>query len=123
MNGQTYGDLKHTYDSNKFSFDFFKHLTTLNTGVIILIATLRDKLFNISKCSCLMIVAMPSFLISLVGSVFMMYFVIYVMRNEEMYPGVSSRSKMPALVGTIISAGFFLLAMVCILVYMIVNLI
>ncbi|MGB8951972.1 MAG: hypothetical protein WCC06_04820 [Candidatus Aminicenantales bacterium] len=122
MNSQTYEDLKKAFDSHKYYFEFFKHITTLDTGIIILMSTLLDKLFNKPEWNCLLLISLPSFMISLVFSVYMMYFIASLMRREENNPGIPSHDKKPALIGTFGSAGFFLIGLICLLIFTIRNL-
>ena len=50
-------------------FEFLKHMTTISTGVIIIIATLLGNKFIIPKSSSLILFSFSCFIISLVGSV------------------------------------------------------
>jgi hypothetical protein len=37
---------KHPLESMKLGFDYFKHLTTLSSGVIVIVVTLTERLFS-----------------------------------------------------------------------------
>ncbi len=60
-------------ESLKLSYDLFKHVTTLSTGSLLLLATLLDKFFKAPEWSFLIGVTFTAFLISLVGSLALMF--------------------------------------------------
>ena len=66
------GDILEGY---KHYFEFFKHLTTINTGSIIILITFIEKLFANPEWNFLIIVCLVGFIISLMCSLGAMWFV------------------------------------------------
>lgn len=60
-------------ESMKLAFDFFKHLTTLSTGSVLLLVTFLDKLFQTPKCGSLVVWTVALFTFSTLGSIVGMY--------------------------------------------------
>src|SRR5437867_4460745 len=56
-------------EMSKFVHDYFKHLTTLSTGAIIIIVAFLEKLFSQPKWKALVGVGIVAFLMSVVSSV------------------------------------------------------
>jgi len=50
------------------TFDFVKHITTLDTGLIVILATLLEKVFTKPKWKLLIILCIISLSLSLIGS-------------------------------------------------------
>ena len=64
----------HAYsDSCKLFFDFFKHLTTLSTGAIVILSTYMTKVFQSSSGIHLVANALTAFILSIAASVFAMF--------------------------------------------------
>lgn len=63
---------KRRTESIKLQFDLYKHLTTLSTGAILLLAAFLEKLFKEPHGKWLVGVSMGCFLLSTVGSVGLM---------------------------------------------------
>ncbi|MDQ3847399.1 MAG: hypothetical protein M3261_00410, partial [Thermoproteota archaeon] len=59
-------------EGQKLVYDTFKHLTTINTGSILLLVAFIEKLFTNPRWKVLITVAFISFIISTVCSIFMM---------------------------------------------------
>ena len=57
----------------KFVSDFFKHLTTIATGSILLIATLLDKIFTHPQWKFAVIIALSAFLLCVLGCILAMF--------------------------------------------------
>jgi hypothetical protein len=49
--------------------DYLKHLTTLNTGSILIVATFLEKLFEQPKWNVLVGVSLVSFIVSIIGCI------------------------------------------------------
>lgn len=56
-------------EGEKLYFDSMKHLTTLNTGSILLLVTFLEKLFNNPRWKALIVVSLCSFTLSILFSV------------------------------------------------------
>ncbi len=61
-------------EANKLFYDVFKHLTTLSTGAILILASLLETLFARPQGRFLIVVALVSFIVSMVSAVRMMFF-------------------------------------------------
>jgi hypothetical protein len=59
----------YSLESFKHLYDYFKHLTTLNTGAIVLIATFFTKSFDTTKANLLVGACVMTFIVSLVNCV------------------------------------------------------
>jgi hypothetical protein len=74
-------------DAQKLDHDTYKHLATLGSGSIVILATLVDKLFPSPEWRPLVPFAIASLLASVVGSVFAMFAISYhVDRSAEVAP-------------------------------------
>jgi Na+/citrate or Na+/malate symporter len=69
-------------EGNKLLYDTLKHLTTLSTGSIVLLATFLEKLFKTPHWKALVVIAFISFLISIVVAFVTMGFV-----GDRVYSG------------------------------------
>ena len=67
----------------KCFFEYFKHITTLNTAAILLMVTFLEKAFKRPQWKELAVIAFGCFVISLVASVFVMYKFAWLMWHEE----------------------------------------
>ena len=56
-------------ERTKCTFDYLKHITTLSTGCIIVMATFMEKLFKRPAWQSLVVVAIIAFLTAVVGAV------------------------------------------------------
>jgi hypothetical protein len=61
-------------EANKLYYDVFKHLTTLSTGSILILATFLESLFADPQWRVLIVVSLLSFVVSIVAAVLMMFF-------------------------------------------------
>ncbi len=61
-------------EANKLFYDVFKHLTTLSPGSILILASLLETLFPRPQWRFLIVVALVSFIVSMVSAVRMMFF-------------------------------------------------
>lgn len=68
-------------DALKQLYDFFKHLTTINTGSILLMIAMLEKLFKSPEWKWLIGASFTCFLLSLCASLFCMFF--YIRRLGE----------------------------------------
>jgi hypothetical protein len=62
-------------EGNKLFYDTFKHLTTLSTGSILILVALLEKLFTNPRWKFLVIIALVSFIVSIITSILSMFFV------------------------------------------------
>jgi hypothetical protein len=67
----------------KLFFDVFKHLTTLCTGSIVLLATFHEKLSGTAKWQSLIAIAFAGFIVSIAGSVVLMLSTARSIRRNE----------------------------------------
>jgi hypothetical protein len=65
--------LKYKAEALKQQYDFFKHMTTLNTGSILIIVALMQSDFQDATVVCLVIISIVLFFGSLVCSVIQMF--------------------------------------------------
>jgi len=61
-------------ESLKLSYDLFKHITTLNTGTLLILITFLEKLFQNPSWKFLVSVSFVSFIISIIFSIVIMFF-------------------------------------------------
>lgn len=64
---------KSDQEGEKLYFDSMKHLTTLNTGSVLLLVTFMEKFFNNPRWKSLIAVSLVSFVISILCSVSSMF--------------------------------------------------
>lgn len=56
----------------KYQYDYFKHMTTLNAGSILIIIALLEGIFEDPKCIGIVLISIGSFVLSLICSLMMM---------------------------------------------------
>jgi hypothetical protein len=61
-------------EANKLFYDVFKHLTTLSTGSILILATFLESFFTDPQWKALIVVSLVSFIVCIVSAVLMMFF-------------------------------------------------
>jgi hypothetical protein len=76
---------KKAVDEGRFFHDYLKHLTTLSSGSILIVATFLDRLFPKPAWKSLVAVAIISFLVSLTATVFMSTVLVVNMGGEDDY--------------------------------------
>ncbi len=75
-------EMKYISEYHKQQYDFFKHMTTINTGAILIIVALSQYIFGQSKLRWLLMFSIASLFISLIYSVKLMrLFIIKGIRN------------------------------------------
>ena len=67
-------------EGHKLFHDTFKHLTTLSTGSILILATLLEKLFKFPTWKILIPIAFAGFIVSVIGSVLTMIMLAYALQ-------------------------------------------
>jgi hypothetical protein len=95
-------------EGNKLLYDLLKHLTTLNTGAIILIATLLDKVFKTPVAETALISSVIGFTVSLTFAFLSMFFA----ANRVYYTG--EKNEVPEnifIVLLLIAVTIFLISM------------
>ena len=70
-------------ESHKSFFEYFKHVTTLNTGAILIMIAFFEKAFEKPEGKSLAVLAFGFFIISLICSVLTMYRYAYLIWYEE----------------------------------------
>ena len=68
-------------DGWKLLFDYFKHLTTLSTGSILILVTLLEKLFTNPRWKWLAVVALGSFVLSIFFAILAMHGTAYSVKH------------------------------------------
>jgi|SRR5215510_897783 len=63
----------HTMEGVKLRYDAYKHLTTLNTGSILILFTLLEKILKTQLWKSLILAALTSLIISVITSIAMMF--------------------------------------------------
>ncbi len=107
-------------ESKKLEYDTYKHLTTLSTGSIILLATFVEKLFDAPEWSILAPVAIGFFMLSVVSSVTSMFGISYELNPENIDQPISEKLGTTITIG---SCGGFLCGVFTFVVFAIKNLI
>ena len=103
-------------EAQKVVFDYIKHLTTLNTGSIVLLTILLEKFFKNPAWRALISVIVGGFVLSVVALTFAAFGVIRSIRN----PGEPSTMKLTAW-SFIPGIVFFLIAIVSLAIFSIKN--
>jgi uncharacterized membrane protein len=102
-------------EANKLFYDVFKHLTTLSTGSILILATLLETVFNEPQWLFLIVISLVSFILSIISAVRMMFFqasAVLVLKVE------TTRGEF---VGFLITVGSFLLGIISFVVFAVRN--
>lgn len=102
-------------EANKLFYDVFKHLTTLSTGSILILATLLETVFTSPQWLFLIIIALVSFIVSIVSAVRMMFFqasAVLMLKVE------TTRGE---LAGFILTVGSFLLGIISFVIFAVRN--
>jgi len=109
----------HAIEFHKAFFDYLKHITTLSTGSVILLAAFLEKLFVQPKWKFLVAVALVGFMLSVVASV-----IVHSMMIINFEPGEEPTDKETmALVTILIGAWLgFLIGIVSLTIFSIKNL-
>lgn len=71
-------------DASKLDHDTYKHITTLSSASLILVATFLEKTFQHPSYKSLAIISMLSFLLSIITAVFAMFNVAYTLHIMEL---------------------------------------
>jgi hypothetical protein len=107
---------KQKLEGFKLDHDTYKHLTTLSTGAILILATFLEKFFQQPKYKFLVGVTLVSLIISTIGSVFAMVGI-----SDEVTTWKDSASfKIKGLI-IVSSYGGFLLGMASFVVFTLMN--
>jgi hypothetical protein len=102
-------------EATKLFYDVFKHLTTLSTGSILLLATFIETMFPSPQWKFLIVLALISFIISIISAVLMMFFqasAVLVMKE------ITSRVERLSFG---ITMGSFLLGIISFVVFAVIN--
>jgi|GEM_PF-2398080 len=102
----------------KLQYDIYKHLTTLSTGSILLLITFLEKLFSRPSYKWLV----PLALCSLFASIFFSFFVMNILASYVRDMGADKRFIKRNMVIIFISLGLFLLGIISLIVFAVVNL-
>ena len=117
-------------EGHKLDHDTYKHLTTLSTGSILLLATFLEKLFQKPSWKFLVSVALVSFITSVVASVSAMFLISLnihvlvassVMRGES-YLGLARYIALTSIVVTTLACGGFIVGIAALAIFAIKNL-
>ena len=110
---QVIADRDREVESDKLFFDGLKHLTTLDTGLIVVLATLLEKVFSSPKQSWLIFFCLLSLGFSLFSCLWGMFSI-----GSKVQDG-SMKSFVAPSVG--LSFSGFLVALVALIVFVIIN--
>ena len=108
-------------EGRKLQYDFFKHLTTLSTGSILLFITLVEKLFANPKWKLFIAVAFGAFVLSILFSIITMI----CLAASVLYLGEAFHLKKTIdrilLIGFTCAAGGFVIGVLCLIVFALRN--
>lgn len=113
-------------ESIKFVSDFFKHLTAIATGSILLIATLLDKIFTHPQWKFTVIVALSAFLFCVLGCILAM--ASFSMMSSEWGEDIPDEGFIKfamrlLLIGSLIAWGGFLVGLISFTTFTIRNIV
>lgn len=118
-------NLARLFRHDKLYFDFFKHLTTLNSGAILILVAFIEKIFDCPKPTWLLITLLAFFALSLISSTLMMLFISYEWTKRPFQKKLSSRLKLfldkTKRVSFWFSMGGFLLGFMLFIVFAFIN--
>ena len=77
-----YSNEETDHEPNKILYDFFKHLTTLNTGSIFIILTFWKNVLDLE--SKLLVFSLAGFIFSLMFSVYLMHVIAYPIKPKKL---------------------------------------
>ena len=105
-------------ESLKIAYDLFKHLTTLSTGSLLLLATLLEKFFKAPHWSALIGVTFAAFAVSLAGSLALMFVI-----SQGIAGSGKTDEKIDALgiTGVLLAVGGFLTGIAALIVFTLKN--
>jgi hypothetical protein len=103
----------------KILFEYLRHLATLSTGSILLIAAFLEKVFPQRAWTAMAIIALFGFIISVVGTV--IAYTLYLPSVHSNQP-MSETKKNIFGWGLVLAWGGFLLGIICLTVFAIKNL-
>jgi len=104
-----------TVEGLKSYFEFFKHMTTMNTGSILLLVAFMDKLFRNPQWKFLVGICISSFILSLIACLSGMWFV------STMIAGQGSKTNV-SFVSWLVAVGAFLAGIIVLAVFSLRNL-
>jgi hypothetical protein len=106
-------------EADKLRYDFFKHLTTLSTGSILLSAALLEKLFTKPNGKILVLFALTAFVICILGSLIGMFYKAY---QLQVGSTLEVHDRSVASIATFIAMLSFLLGIIFLVVFVGINL-
>jgi len=99
-----------------YFYNTFKHLTTLSTGAILILATFLEKIFMNPTWKCLIAITLVSFLISTLFAVFTMMYI------SDAISKISKRIMICIRVTYLISGICFILGILFLIIFVFRNL-
>jgi hypothetical protein len=63
------GNIERLKEVQRIQFDYFKHLTTVSSGAILILVAFLEKIFSNPKGVCLIIISLVAFGVCLIGSI------------------------------------------------------
>jgi len=111
-------DKENINDARKMEYDSFKHLTTLCTGTLLLLAGFLDKLFSDPQWLALVTAVFICLMLSIASSVILMF-----VTSMEIRENVGWDEKHPSCVGWLhfFSSGGFVIALIIFSVFFVKN--
>lgn len=104
-------------EGRKLDFEFWKHLTTLATGAILVLAALTDKLFPEPECLFLVAATVVVLMVSVIGSVMLMAATSYEVLKGRNF--IENRTL--SYIFTIMSLGGFILGLTAFVIFVCLN--
>jgi Na+-transporting methylmalonyl-CoA/oxaloacetate decarboxylase beta subunit len=108
-------DQKSRPESDSEYYEAYKHLTTLSTGSILILLALLEKLFVNPKWRALVIVALISFIVSILSSVLMMFLIGNLVRESRI---ANNKAETMSI---LFSLSSFLLGIISFVIFSMVN--
>jgi|SRR6188474_2874706 len=105
-------------EGNKLDHDTYKHLTTLSTGAILILATLLEKFFQHPEWKFLIGITLVSLIVSTIASVAAMFSISY-----DVSSGTDSNESSLVFSGItiVLSCGGFLLGIIAFVIFTLKN--
>ena len=107
-------------EADKLRYDFFKHLTTLSTGSILISTALLEKLFTKPRWKLLLLFGLVAFVVSILGSLIGMFYKAY---QLQLGGPLKEPSRSTATICTFLAMLSFFLGILCLVVFIGLNLV
>jgi hypothetical protein len=112
------GNVDKRVEYAKILFEYLRHLATLSTGSILLIAAFLEKVFPQRVWTVMAVIALVGFIISVIGTILAYTIYLPMIKNPRTHPMAERFFG----VGLVMAWGGFLLGIICLTVFAIRNL-